>query len=221
LLSLFFPVLDMEGPPEEMGESLELAAAAEAAAAEEPDGALVPADVKMEKGRDGEITNVITLERLKATEGLVACPGCGKEMRRTQMAIHMRNKKCESFLAEMKNMSPPPPPLLGRIKCPATDCQHVSPNMKALRKHYASKHSVKIVCSKCNIKKYGRSDALRKHERTCGTSRRRRRPAQLGQTRRRALPRRLAASAAALAPLRSRAARGARRAALTRAQAWR
>jgi len=111
----------------------------------------------------GRAATVIDLARLQSPEGISACPGCGKEMRRSQLAIHMRKKDCQSFSKQLPSI-PFPAPVLGRVKCPS--CEHVSPNLKALRKHYASLHGEKKSCAKCS-KQYGRSDALRKHERTC------------------------------------------------------
>ena len=108
---------------------------------------------------------MITLERLRGTGGGSACPGCGKMMRRSQLKIHMRNKTCEAFAHQLGDL--PASAKLGRVQCPGDGCSHVSPNLKALRKHYASKHGEKVSCAKCG-KSYGRSDALRKHERSCG-----------------------------------------------------
>ena len=128
--------------------------------------------VRGKVGVDGQATSIISLERLKFTEGTVPCPGCNKELRRSQLAIHMRKKNCEAFMGQLKDLVPSvmPPPVVGRVKCPQPSCVHISPNLKALRKHFASKHAPKMTCSKCNLKEYGRSDALRKHERTCGAS---------------------------------------------------
>jgi hypothetical protein len=120
--------------------------------------------VKEEEG-GGEAAQIIDLERLRSVEGQTACPGCGKAMRKSQLMIHMRNKKCEEFVTRLDEALPSLPPITGRVKCPS--CVHVSPNLKALRKHFASQHGDKRACGKCG-KEYGRSDALRKHERLCG-----------------------------------------------------
>jgi hypothetical protein len=116
-------------------------------------------------GEEGEAPYCIDLERLRSVEGQMACPGCGKAMRKSQLMIHMRNKKCEEFIGRVDEAQPSLPPITGKVKCPS--CPHVSPNLKALRKHYASQHGDKRACAKCG-KEYGRSDALRKHEKQCG-----------------------------------------------------
>lgn len=120
-----------------------------------------------EEGGEGEPGTFVEIDlgRLHSAEGLTPCPGCGKSMRKSQLAIHMRNKKCEEYADRLEEALPSVAPILGRVKCPM--CAHVSPNLKALRKHYASQHGEKKQCSKCK-KEYGRSDALRKHEKTCG-----------------------------------------------------
>ena len=185
----------------EMAEAEHVAAAAAAeaeAAALPPAAALEDADADAgggaEGGGDGDAT-VIDLDRLRSVEGATACPGCQKPMRKSQLLIHMRNKKCEEFLSRLEDAQPSQAPIVGRVKCPS--CPHVSPNLKALRKHYASQHGVKQKCSKCD-KEYGRSDALRKHEKLCGAWR-----AWVGDT----LARGLAALRAAPAPLRRACAR--------------
>ena len=123
--------------------------------------------LREEEGGEGEPGTFVEIDlgRLHSAEGLTPCPGCGKSMRKSQLAIHMRNKKCEEYADRLEEALPSVAPILGRVKCPM--CAHVSPNLKALRKHYASQHGEKKQCSKCK-KEYGRSDALRKHEKTCG-----------------------------------------------------
>jgi len=121
-------------------------------------------------GGEGEPVSYVEIDlgRLHSAEGQTPCPGCGKTMRKSQLAIHMRNKKCEEFADRLPEALPSVAPITGRVKCPV--CVHVSPNLKALRKHFASQHGEKKQCSKCK-KEYGRSDALRKHERQCGALR--------------------------------------------------
>jgi hypothetical protein len=109
----------------------------------------------------------VSLERLRSGDVDVACPGCGRLFRRSQLAIHMRTRACAEHKAQLVTLvgsrgSVP----AGRVKCP--QCAHVSPNLKALRKHFASHHGeTRFLCIHCD-KSYGRSDALRKHQKTCG-----------------------------------------------------
>jgi|APGre2960657444_1045066.scaffolds.fasta_scaffold03805_4 hypothetical protein len=153
----------MDGEQEAVDLSMVVQAAADPADLQVPAvGDLPSHPAVLEEG--GCAATVIDLARLQSPEGISACPGCGKEMRRSQLAIHMRKKDCESFSNQLPSI-PFLAPVLGRVKCPS--CEHVSPNLKALRKHYASLHGEKKSCAKCS-KQYGRSDALRKHERTCG-----------------------------------------------------
>ena len=109
----------------------------------------------------------VPLERLRSEAADVACPGCGQLFRRSQLAVHMRTRACAQHKAQLATLvgsreSVP----AGRVKCP--QCEHVSPNLKALRKHFASHHGeTRHLCIHCG-KSYGRSDALSKHQKTCG-----------------------------------------------------
>ena len=124
-------------------------------------------DSQLPVGADTDVPRV-SLERLRSEDADVACPGCGKLLRRSQLAIHMRARACAQHKAQLGTLvsSRGPSAPAGRVKCP--QCEHVSPNLKALRKHFASHHGeTRHLCTHCGTT-YGRSDALNKHQKTCG-----------------------------------------------------
>jgi hypothetical protein len=116
-----------------------------------------------------------------AGEQLLACPGqCGHSFSASRLVFHLRGNLCKAAaggpemaaqvaaaIAAAANAVPPAAGS-GPLQCPVADCSHVSPNLKALRKHHAAVHGEhKHVCGRCQAK-FGRSDLLSRHVKACG-----------------------------------------------------
>jgi hypothetical protein len=103
-----------------------------------------------------------------ASERALPCPaGCGASFSRSRLAFHLRSKACSHAAAP----APAPPadaPAAGAsLACPAPDCAHRSPNLKALRKHFSARHAQRShTCEVCGAT-FGRSDMLSRHAKAC------------------------------------------------------
>ena len=119
---------------------------------------------------------------LVAGEQAVRCPGCESSFSASRLAFHLRSHSCAAAVggpAQAKGAAAklaaaaqavPPAAGAGPLRCPAPQCAHASPNLKALRKHYAAKHhsdTQQRACPRCG-KRFGRSDMLSRHSARCG-----------------------------------------------------
>jgi len=107
-------------------------------------------------------------------EQLLACPGgCGHTFSASRLVFHLRSFSCAAAVggpsqavqaaAAVASAAGAAPPGKGPLLCPGPGCKHASPNLKALRKHYAACHGTsKHVCARCK-KSFGRSDLLSRH----------------------------------------------------------
>jgi hypothetical protein len=116
----------------------------------------------------------------------VPCPGgCGLSFSSSRLVFHLRSHSCAASVggpARAKQAAAvlaaaaqavPPARDAGPLLCPAPDCAHASPTLKALRKHYAAVHGgAQHACSRCGAR-FGRSDMLSRHVKACAQ------PAQL------------------------------------------
>ena len=125
----------------------------------------------------------VPLAMVAGGEQLLACPGgCGHSYSASRMVFHLRSHGCaksvggperaEAAAASLAAAAQAVPPAAGAgpLLCPAPECAHASPNLKALRKHYAAKHhggAQQHACSRCG-KRFGRSDMLSRHAQRCG-----------------------------------------------------
>jgi hypothetical protein len=127
------------------------------------------------------VAGAVPLTVLKGATTRVACPRCGTVLPQSRLRTHQGSKRCLSGLpprggekeedgevAEGVVLAAGP---TGDLLCPFPDCGKTSPNLKALRKHYNSKHGEqKHTCKVC-AKSFGRSDLLSRHAKVCGQPR--------------------------------------------------
>ena len=107
---------------------------------------------------------------LLAESGRAPCPACGKALLPAQLPLHLKAAACRHLLPQLPQLlaAAAPPPRGVRLACPSPGCAHASPSLKALRKHFQSRHGARgAACATCG-RTFGRPDTARKHERTCG-----------------------------------------------------
>lgn len=128
----------------------------------------------------GGAVSAVPLAVLKGGTTRVACPRCGTVLPQSRLRTHQASKRCGSGLpprvstgkeggeeeaveegVEHKAGS-------GSLLCPFPDCGKMSPNLKALRKHYSAKHGEQRHTCKVCAKTFGRSDLLSRHAKSCG-----------------------------------------------------
>ena len=128
------------------------------------------------------MANAVPLAVLKGGTTRVACPRCGTVLPQSRLRTHLASKRCGSGLpprggekeedgevAEGVELVATGP--TGSMLCPFPGCGKTSPNLKALRKHYSSKHGEqRHTCKNC-AKTFGRSDLLSRHAKACGQPR--------------------------------------------------
>ena len=125
----------------------------------------------------------VPLAMVAGGEQLLACPGvCGHSYSASRMVFHLRSHGCAKSVGGPAQAAAaaaalaaaaqavPPADGAGPLLCPAAECAHASPNLKALRKHFAARHSgdaQQHACSRCG-KRFGRSDMRSRHAQRCG-----------------------------------------------------
>jgi hypothetical protein len=102
-----------------------------------------------------------------ASERALPCPaGCGASFSRSRLAFHLRSKAC-AHAATAAPLAAPPLAAGASLACPAPECTHRSPNLKALRKHFSARHAQRShTCPSCGAS-FGRSDMLSRHAKAC------------------------------------------------------